>query len=95
LTDGLGGDPGDALKASASDSPAWDGTNTSGFSALAGGYLDYDGPSYDVGDYGYFWSSYQDGTDAYELVLSSGDAGVSLISDDPRYGLSVRCVLDE
>jgi uncharacterized protein (TIGR02145 family) len=95
LTDGLGGDPGDALKASASDSPEWDGTNTSGFSALAGGYRDYDGPSYDVGDYGYFWSSSPDGTDAYDLVLGSGDAGVSLTSDDPRYGFSVRCVLDE
>ena len=39
LTDGLGGTSvaGDAMKSSASDSPAWNGTNSSGFSGLAGG----------------------------------------------------------
>ena len=47
LTDGLGGPSvaGDAMKSSASDSPAWDGTNSSGFSALAGGVPGYMGTS--------------------------------------------------
>ncbi len=33
-----GTDQGTQMKSSASDSPAWNGTNTSGFSGLAGGY---------------------------------------------------------
>ena len=31
------------MKSSASDSPSWNGTNTSGFSGLAGGYRDDNG----------------------------------------------------
>ena len=48
LTDGLGGPTvaGDAMKSSASDSPAWNGTNSSGFSGLAGGYRNYNGDFY-------------------------------------------------
>ena len=40
LTDGLGGTSvaGGKMKSSPEDSPAWNGTNTSGFSGLAGGY---------------------------------------------------------
>ena len=47
LTDGLGGASvaGGAMKSSTSDSPAWDGTNSSGFSGLAGGYRNYNGAS--------------------------------------------------
>ena len=51
LTDGLG-DPtvaGDAMKSSESDSPAWDGTNSSGFSGLAGGVRGSDGGFDDEG----------------------------------------------
>ena len=47
LTDFLGGASvaGGAMKSSASDSPSWDGTNTSGFSGLAGGYRNTMGTS--------------------------------------------------
>ena len=38
-----GTDQGTQMKSSPSDNPAWDGTNTSGFSALAGGYRNYNG----------------------------------------------------
>ena len=38
-----GTDQGTQMKSSASDSPAWNGTNTSGFSGLAGGYRSYSG----------------------------------------------------
>jgi uncharacterized protein (TIGR02145 family) len=85
---------GDALKASATDSPAWDGTNTSGFSALAGGNRYYDGNFYNGGDNGYFWSSSPDGTNAFARALGSGDTEVYRLNNDQRGGFSVRCVLD-
>ncbi len=66
LTDGLGGTSvaGDPMKSSASDSPAWNGTNTSGFSGLAGGIRDYDGDFLVEGFGGYFWSASAIGTNA-------------------------------
>jgi len=96
LTDGLGGlsVAGDALKASASDSPAWDGTNTSGFSGLAGGGRFNFGFFGNGGSYGRFWSSSPDGTLAWLRSLGSGDAEVGRSSNDQRYGVSVRCVRD-
>ena len=45
----------------ASDSPAWDGTNTSGFSGLAGGYRYTMGTSTMRATSGYFWSASADG----------------------------------
>ena len=47
LTDILGGTQyaGEAMKSSPTDSPAWDGSNTSGFSGLAGGYRNTMGAS--------------------------------------------------
>ena len=38
------------MKSSPEDSPSWNGTNTSGFSGLAGGYRNYNG---DFGSEGY------------------------------------------
>ena len=52
-----GTDQGTQMKSSASDSPSWDGTNTSGFSGLAGGYRNYGGDFYNEGYAGYFWSA--------------------------------------
>jgi uncharacterized protein (TIGR02145 family) len=55
LTDALGGGKvaGKKMK-----STAWDGTNSSGFSALPGGARDGSlGYFYDDGYYGYWWSS--------------------------------------
>jgi uncharacterized protein (TIGR02145 family) len=95
LTDGLGGNPGDALKASASDSPAWDGTNSSGFSGLAGGYRDGNGGFNDGGSNGYFWSSSPSGANAWYRTLFSGFTGVLRVNNgNLRNGFSVRCVLD-
>ena len=44
-----GTDQGTQMKSSASDSPSWDGTNTSGFSGLAGGYRSHSGDFYNEG----------------------------------------------
>ena len=96
LTDFLGGASvaGDAMKSSASDSPAWDGTNTSGFSALAGGYRNNGGDFYYGGDDGYFWSSSPSGTDAWYRELNGGNAEVYRYDSNQRFGFSVRCVRD-
>jgi uncharacterized protein (TIGR02145 family) len=96
LTDGLGGETvaGDALKASASDSPAWDGTNTSGFSALASGHRWFNGDF--VGEtYAFFWSSSPDGSSrAWFRRLKSGYTEVRRNDYGQQNGFSVRCVLD-
>jgi uncharacterized protein (TIGR02145 family) len=94
LTNGLGF-PGDALKSAPSDTPAWDGTNSSGFSGLAGGYRYFNGNFDYEGDGGGFWSSssFVD-TFAWSRQLDSGYTGVNKNFNDQRFGFSVRCVLD-
>jgi len=94
LESALGGSSvaGTALKA---DSPAWDGTNSSGFSALPGGDLNYDdGSFYNQGVFGNWWSSSPNGTYAWGRYLYPGLSNVGRYNDYARYGFSVRCVLD-
>ena len=96
LTDFLGGlsIAGTQMKSSPSDDLAWDGTNTSGFSGLAGGYRSILGGFDQVGDGGYFWSSSPDGADAWSWALFSGYSGVNRYGYNLRFGFSVRCVRD-
>ena len=94
LTTGLGGESvaGNTMKASATDSPSWNGTNSSGFSALPGGNRNYLGPSFGVGVSAFFWSSSPDGSNAWDRKLNSGFDSVIRSSRDQRYGFSVRCL---
>ena len=98
LENALGGSSvaGTALKSSAADSPPWDGSNTSGFSALPGGNRNhYDGYFSALGNYGYWWSSSPSGSSARFRHLNSGDSNV--YRNDyygVRNGFSVRCVRD-
>jgi uncharacterized protein (TIGR02145 family) len=97
LTDGLGGVSvaGGAMKSSASDTPAWNGTNTSGFSAIPGGNRDDGGNFLGVGDNGYWWSASPNGGNAWRRGLFSGFDGVNRTSlYTLRNGYSVRCVRD-
>jgi len=96
LTDILGGTQyaGEAMKSSPTDSPAWDGTNTSGFSGLAGGYRNYVGDFHNGGDHGYFWSASAYGTGAWVRGLYGGSTEVGRGLNSRRYGFSVRCVRD-
>jgi uncharacterized protein (TIGR02145 family) len=91
LESGLGASPGTSMKAA---SPHWNGTNTSGFSALPGGYRNTNGAFNDDGSYGFWWSSSHNGTYPSYLVLSSGDANITRYNFDARRGFSVRCVQD-
>ena len=98
LTDFLGGSSvaGNSMKSSPSDSPAWDGTNVSGFSALPGGLRFYnDGIFYDEGNVGYWWSASPYATSsAWYRNLNSVHDYVSRYSNLARNGFSVRCVRD-
>ena len=93
LVDELGGEEvaGEALK----DDRKWNGTNSSGFSALPGGYRsDVNGYFDDQGDFGYWWSSSPSGTSAWYRLLDSGYSNVGRDFSTTRLGFSVRCVRD-
>ena len=96
LTDGLGGTSvaGGKMKSSPEDSPSWDGTNTSGFSGLAGG-VRYDNGGFDSGgSLGYFWAASANGAHAWERELYGGYTEVGRSNYEQRSGYSVRCVRD-
>jgi uncharacterized protein (TIGR02145 family) len=84
-----------ALKVTSSNTPAWDGSNTSGFSALPGGYRDA-GNGYfgNQGDYGNWWTSSPDGSTAWSRLLNTAVPGVFPMVSVPGGGFSVRCVQD-
>jgi uncharacterized protein (TIGR02145 family) len=71
------------------------GTNSSGFSGLPGGYRYYNGTFSDIGKYGYWWSSTEYGTDyAWYRFLGYDYGDVSRYYASKRDGFSVRCLRD-
>jgi uncharacterized protein (TIGR02145 family) len=82
------------MKSSSSDSPSWDGSNSSGFSALPGGFrLDSNGDFYSEGSSGYWWSASPYGpSSATYLRIDSNYEHVYQSSQNQRYGYSVRCM---
>jgi len=80
------------LKANNSNSPAWDGTNASGFTALPTGY------SYGVGGFtglgsGFFWSATEGlVSGAWYRLLGIGDWRSERQNFFKRNGISVRCL---
>jgi uncharacterized protein (TIGR02145 family) len=84
---------GAALKASSSDVPPWDGSNTSGFSALPGGSRNCcNGGFSSLGNFGYWWSSSPSEFYAWNRFLFSGSSHANRGSDNVRDGFSVRCL---
>ena len=72
---------------------AWNGTNSSGFSALPAGFRYFNGNFYSLGYYGYWWSSSPDGGGAIYRSLFSGNSDVFRYYDYfPQDGFSVRCL---
>jgi uncharacterized protein (TIGR02145 family) len=71
------------------------GTNSSGFSGLPGGYRNSDGTFSGIDSLGYWWSSaeYNTGT-AWGFGLSSFDGDVFRYNADKELGISVRCLRD-
>jgi len=81
------------LKASASNSPAGDGTNASGFTALPAGYRFASGGFNFLGSYGYFWSATEGSApSAWYRVLSTSGWQSYRANPDKTFGYSVRCL---
>jgi len=100
LTDYLGGQSvaGGKMKevgTTSWNSPNTDATNTSLFTGLPGGYRSLNVYYYDIGYYGYWWSSSEYNTNyawARSLYYSNGFANRSF--SNKNYGFSVRCLRD-
>ncbi len=92
-----GTDVGAKLKAVSSlwASPNLDATNSSGFTALPGGYRGGNGVFNTLGDNGYWWSSTQNSS-AYAWIrnLNFNNANSYRNISDKKYGFSVRCLKD-
>jgi uncharacterized protein (TIGR02145 family) len=85
-----------ALKATTNwNSPNTGATNSSGFTALPGGYRD-DVGTYDIIGYaGFWWSSTEyDSFDAWYRELNYGNSDVGRTNYVKQNGFSVRCVRD-
>lgn len=94
LSDFLGGGAvaGKLLKASST----WDGTNSSGFTALPAGYRIVSGGFYDLEGYAFFWSSAgSDPGDSWDRRLISGFSRVFRGNGNQANGYSVRCLRTE
>ncbi len=96
----LGGDEvaGSALKETGTAhwlSPNSDATNSSGFTALAGGFRNFYGDFILFGEYGSFWTATENGPDhAWNRSPYFDNGFVRRDSDPKQIGLSVRCVRD-
>ena len=77
-------------------SPNTGASNSSGFSALPGGYRLSKGTFTTNGDYGGWWSSTEPSTTyAWARVLGSIHSDVYRFYNDKEYGSSVRCLKDQ
>jgi uncharacterized protein (TIGR02145 family) len=89
-----GTDQGAQMKASPSDTPSWNGANTSGFSGLPAGERGSSGFLYYLGSNGNWWSSSLHGGNAIFRSLVTGYSNVYRFNFSQHYGFSVRCVQD-
>ncbi len=95
----LGGDSiaGGKLKSTSSlwISPNIGATNESGFSGLPGGFLNFNGTYYYIGNYGYWWSSSEySPAKAWTWSLSYSAGNSNRNGNYERSGFSVRCLRD-
>ena len=97
LTNYLGGETiaGTKMKSNTGWENNGNGTNTSGFAGLPGGYRYYDGLFSDIGANGYWWSSSESNTVyAWCRYLYSNNDFVTSYGSYKRNGFSVRCIKD-
>lgn len=71
------------------------GTNSSGFTALPGGYRSSSGGVGSIGTNGLFWTSTQSGSNAYHRQLYTTYGSSYRYATYKTNGFSVRCVKDE
>ena len=94
LRDYLGdSNAGEQMKSSPSDVPAWDGTNTSGFSAVPGGMRLANGNYFtSTGGSRSWWTATQFNTYAWRQTVTGGLTTVGQNAENFTYGYSVRCL---
>jgi uncharacterized protein (TIGR02145 family) len=85
----------DKLKVTSGNTPAWDGTNTSGFGALPGGYRNTSGTFTGLSNNAFYWTA----TDVSGAFYRNIDTGVGAQSfrqsgGNKQQGFSVRCLQD-
>ena len=95
---GVDANVGGKLKATGTEQwkePNSGASNATGFSALAGGYRDNDGPFCFFGKYGAFWSSSEtENGRVWFRGMTATEPGVYRFSFNKKCGFSVRCVKD-
>ncbi len=85
--------PGHKMKASSSNTPSWDGSNASGFTALPAGIRRGVGSFDVIGVDAHFWTATEyNATDAWFHQLYSNYFQSRRIEGNKRYGFSVRCI---
>ena len=90
-----GTDAGAKMKSTSGWYNEGNGTNTSGFTALPGGYRGSSGYFYYITKHAYFWSSSQyDVASAWNRALTFTRACVHRSSSYKEYGFTVRCIRD-
>jgi len=100
LTDSLGGESVAGGKMKSIGNAYWNDPNTgainsSGFTALPGGYRNSDGSFYIIRDYAFFWSATELGFNgAWFRYLNFGNGGVDRNLNVKSVGASVRCLRD-
>jgi uncharacterized protein (TIGR02145 family) len=100
LTTYLGGESvaGGKMKATGTSlwtSPNTDATNSSGFTGLPGGCRSFNGSFYEIGYYGYWWSSSESDTSyAWYRSLNYYTGNANRFSTNKKLGFSVRCLRD-
>jgi uncharacterized protein (TIGR02145 family) len=80
------------LKSSPSDVLPWNGSNTTGFGGLPGGYRSTNGLFYNHGYYGYWWSTSTNGNLAIDRSLGTVYSNVDRDDVNRKNGFSVRCI---
>lgn len=70
------------------------GTDLYGFAGLPGGFRQYDGGFFLIGDYGYWWASTMSGYQGWCHYLLWGTSVAGRHYFPPGYGYSVRCIRD-
>jgi uncharacterized protein (TIGR02145 family) len=75
--------------------PNYGATNESGFTAVPGGCRRPEGNCNYWGSIGFYWSSTENGNNAYSLSLSENYRDATIDNNHSKnYGMSVRCVKD-
>ena len=99
LTDHLGGEvvAGGQMKTDYGWYSGGNGTNSSGFSGLPGGFRDYNGFFDGSGYFGYWWSSSPNGLGFFtwfRYMFYNNDIVLRYDSDSPQLAFSIRCIQD-